>query len=99
MRAQPAKLARFQAQREAEWTEWVKQLMDVGGDEADPREFMKNFRTDLFDMTVTVNADGGWSYFQDTVMQIMGQDAPFHHTDHNTLTKVAEPTPNPLMRG
>ncbi len=45
---------RKEAQREAEWTEWVKQLMDVGGDEADPREFMKNFRTDLFDEEVHV---------------------------------------------
>ena len=24
---------------------------------------------------------------------------PFHHTDRNTLTKIAEPTPNPLARG
>jgi GTP diphosphokinase / guanosine-3',5'-bis(diphosphate) 3'-diphosphatase len=37
-----------------EWTQWVKQLMDVGTDEADPREFMKTFRTDLFDEEVHV---------------------------------------------
>src|SRR5437660_1970343 len=31
---------------EDEWVTWVKQLMEVQQDEADPREFMKNFRTD-----------------------------------------------------
>src|SRR4051795_6819584 len=37
-----------------EWLAWVKQLMDVGQDEDDPREFMKSFRTDLFDDEVYV---------------------------------------------
>jgi guanosine-3',5'-bis(diphosphate) 3'-pyrophosphohydrolase len=37
-----------------EWLEWVKQLMDFGQEEADPREFMKSFRTDLFDDEVYV---------------------------------------------
>src|SRR5215207_8974434 len=37
-----------------EWTQWVEHLMDVGNDEADPREFMKSFRTDLFDEEVHV---------------------------------------------
>jgi guanosine-3',5'-bis(diphosphate) 3'-pyrophosphohydrolase len=37
-----------------EWLQWVKQLMDVGADEDDPREFMKSFRTDLFDDEVYV---------------------------------------------
>ena len=40
--------------RDEEWLAWVKQLMDVGADEADPREFMKSFRTDLFDEEVHV---------------------------------------------
>ncbi|MBV8396980.1 MAG: bifunctional (p)ppGpp synthetase/guanosine-3',5'-bis(diphosphate) 3'-pyrophosphohydrolase [Actinobacteria bacterium] len=39
---------------DAEWAQWVEQLMDVGADEADPREFMKNFRTDLFEDEVHV---------------------------------------------
>src|SRR5204862_492907 len=39
---------------EDEWITWVKQLMEVQQDEADPREFMKNFRTDLFDEEVFV---------------------------------------------
>ncbi len=29
---------------------------------------------------------------------VRGQTEPFHHTDRNTLTKIAEPTPNPLVR-
>ena len=29
-------------------------------------------------------------------MQIQGLAEPFHHTDRNTLTKVGEPSPNPL---
>ena len=33
---------------------WVKQLMDWQQDEADPREFIKTFRTDLFDDEVYV---------------------------------------------
>jgi GTP pyrophosphokinase len=41
--------------RDAEWVAWVKQLMDEGTtDEADPREFMKTFRTDLFEDEVHV---------------------------------------------
>src|SRR5712691_9950738 len=34
---------------DAEWLSWVKQLMEVPTDEADPREFIKSFRTDLGD--------------------------------------------------
>jgi len=48
---------------------------------------------------VTINADGTWTYDEDTVLQILGRDEPFHHTDRNTLHKIAEPTPNPLARG
>src|SRR4051812_14273282 len=37
-----------------EWTAWMKQLMDWQADETDPREFIKNLRTDLFDDEVYV---------------------------------------------
>ena len=41
--------------KDSAWVAWVKQLMDEGAsDEADPREFMKTFRTDLFDEEVHV---------------------------------------------
>jgi GTP pyrophosphokinase len=46
---------RGKAQKDQEWVAWVKQLMDEGAsDEADPREFLKTFRTDLFDEEVHV---------------------------------------------
>jgi GTP pyrophosphokinase len=42
------------AAADEEWSAWVKQLMDVHADEADSREFVKSFRTDLFDEEVFV---------------------------------------------
>ena len=54
------------------------------------------FRTDIFSMEVTVNADGTWSYQQNTVLVIPGLAEPFNHQDRNTLRRIAEPLPNPL---
>jgi hypothetical protein len=54
------------------------------------------FKTMRWSIEVTIHADGRWSYQQDTVMLVRGQSDPFHHTDRNTLTKIGEPTPNPL---
>ncbi|MFT3814836.1 MAG: heme-binding beta-barrel domain-containing protein [Acidovorax sp.] len=56
------------------------------------------FKTVAFHIKVSFNDDGTWSYEEDTVLQIHGQAEPFHHTDKNLLRKVAEPTPNPLVR-
>ncbi len=42
------------AKADEEWLAWVGQLMDTGQDEADPGEFMKSFRTDLFEDEVFV---------------------------------------------
>ena len=54
------------------------------------------FRTDSFVMTVTIGDDGTWSYTEDTVLQVYGRPEPFHHTDRNSFTRIAPPTPNPL---
>lgn len=54
------------------------------------------FNTVEYRILVTVNADGTWSYEQDTVLMIKGKDDPFHHTDRNTLNLIAPPRPNPL---
>jgi len=54
------------------------------------------FKTMRVTIEVTIHPDGTWSYEQDTVMLIPGVADPFHHTDRNTLTKIGEPTPNPL---
>ena len=57
------------------------------------------FKTTSFRIQVGFNADGTWWYDEDTVMAIQGLAEPFHHTDRNVLTRIAEPTPNPLARG
>src|ERR1043165_6146348 len=57
----------------------------------------KAFRTDSYQIEVTFNPDGSWSYVLDTMLVVHGQPEPFLHRDVNTLVKVAEPTPNPLM--
>lgn len=56
------------------------------------------FKTIEFNISVSVNTDGTWSYEEDTALAIQGATEHFHHTDRNVLTKVAEPTPNPLAR-
>ena len=52
------------------------------------------FRTDAFKLDITFNDDGSWSYVSNTTLIVHGK--PFAHIDRNTLTRVAEPTPNPL---
>jgi hypothetical protein len=54
------------------------------------------FRTVEFRIKITINGDDTWTYDEDTVLMIRGRTEPFHHTDRNTLTRIAEPTPNPL---
>lgn len=54
------------------------------------------FKTIEYRIMITFLEDGTWSYEQDTVLKIKGQDDLFHHLDTNVLTKIGEPTPNPL---
>jgi hypothetical protein len=54
------------------------------------------FRTDSYQLDVSFNTDGTWSYISDTMLAVRGAPEPFRHRDRNTLTKVAEPMPNPL---
>ena len=56
----------------------------------------KAFRTDSYRIEVTFHPDGSWSYVLDTMLVVHGQ-GPFQHRDVNTLVKVTEPEPNPLM--
>jgi hypothetical protein len=55
------------------------------------------FRTDSFNLEITFNDDGSWSYVSDTMLMVRGRAEPFRHRDVNTLTKIAEPEPNPLL--
>jgi hypothetical protein len=56
------------------------------------------FRTLSYRMTVSVNPDDTWSYDEEGVLAIPIRDEPFSHTDHNTLTRIGPPTPNPLAQ-
>jgi hypothetical protein len=56
----------------------------------------ENFRTLEYTLTITMNADS-FTYEQDTVLLVAGRPEPFHHTDRNTLRRVAAPTPNPAV--
>lgn len=55
------------------------------------------FRTDRYQLMVTFNDDGTWSYVQETMLMVRGQ-GPFTHRDENRLTKTAEPRPNPWQQ-
>ncbi len=55
------------------------------------------FRTDSYKIEVTFNDDGSWSYVLETMLAVRGQAEPFLHRDENTMVKVAEVSPNPLM--
>lgn len=56
------------------------------------------FRTDAYRLEITFNPDGSWSYLSNTTLSVRGQTEPFDHRDRNTLFKVAEPRPNPMVR-
>ncbi len=45
--------------------------------------------TDAYEVTVTMHADGSFSYVEDTVLSFKPLGQTFHHTDRNTLTRVS----------
>jgi hypothetical protein len=56
------------------------------------------FRTDRYQLELTFNSDGSWSYVSDTTLAVRGRSEPFTHRDRNRLTKVSEPSHNPQAR-
>jgi hypothetical protein len=52
-----------------------------------------------FRIRVVITSHDAWTYDEDTTLIVRGRSEPFHHTDHGELTRVGEPTPNPLARG
>jgi hypothetical protein len=54
------------------------------------------FRTDRYQIDVTFNADGSWSYISDTTLVVRGKE-PFAHRDRNKLVKVGEADLNPWL--
>jgi len=55
------------------------------------------FRTDSYRLEIDFHADGSWSYVSDTILAVRGREEPFLHRDRNTMVKMAEPGPNPLL--
>lgn len=56
------------------------------------------FRTDSYQIAISFNPDGSWSYVTDTMLTVHGRPEPFNHRDENTLIRVSEPVPNPLAQ-
>jgi hypothetical protein len=54
------------------------------------------YRTVSFRLHVTINADGTWTYEEETVIELPERSEPFHHIDGNTLSMVSPPRLNPL---
>jgi hypothetical protein len=50
----------------------------------------REFQTVRFDLTVTINADGSFSYAEDTQLKMPQQADVFHHRDQNTLRRVSD---------
>lgn len=48
----------------------------------------KNASTLSYSVTITINADGTWSYDETTMLRMAEFDEPFAHTDRNTLRRV-----------
>ena len=55
------------------------------------------FRTDRYQIELTFNPDGSFSYVIETTLEVRGQ-GPFNHRDVNRLVKIAEAKPNPWMQ-
>jgi hypothetical protein len=55
------------------------------------------FRTDYYRIDITFNDDGSWSYVTRTDLAVRGKTPAFDHRDTNTLRRVAQPEPNPLV--
>ena len=49
----------------------------------------KEFRTERFELQIDVHDDNSFSYAEDTVLKIKGQEELFHHRDQNTLRRVS----------
>ena len=49
----------------------------------------QNASTVEYTATITLG-DDSWSYEEDSVLKMAGRDELLHHTDRNTLSKVAD---------
>ncbi len=49
----------------------------------------EEFKTVRYHIDVMIHDDGSFTYDEDTVLSIKGQEELFHHTDRNTLRRVS----------
>jgi hypothetical protein len=54
------------------------------------------FHTPAWEIAFRIGPGDTWSYEQVTELIVHGQPGVFEHRDSNSLTRIAEPTPNPL---
>lgn len=57
----------------------------------------KSFRTESYELTVTIHDDDTYSYDQFSMLTVTGEKDPFEHHDVNTLKRVGQPQPNPYL--
>jgi hypothetical protein len=55
------------------------------------------FRTDYYRIDITFNDDDSWTYVTRTDLAVRGKTPAFDHRDTNTLQRIAQPEPNPLV--
>ena len=55
------------------------------------------FRTDYYRIDITFNSDDSWTYVTRTDLAVRGKTPPFDHRDTNTLRRIAQSEPNPLL--
>ncbi len=55
------------------------------------------FKTESYEIEITFNDDGTWSYISDTMLRVQGQKELFRHHDENNLKQVEKPKPNPMV--
>ena len=56
------------------------------------------FCTKSYQLDITFETDGSWSYVSDTTLLVHGRSEPFLHRDTNRLVKVGEPDLNPWLK-
>ena len=54
------------------------------------------FQTVSFRMRITLHDNDTWSYEEHTEMRVPGREGLVDHVDRNTLTRIGNPTANPL---
>ena len=76
----------------------VREFVHQRAEDADIKALTSDEAPTGYAIHLDLHDDGTWTYDEDTVLMIKDQSEPFHHRDKSTLSKIGEPTPNPLAR-